>query len=235
MEIVYLYKLTVVLVIMGIASYFDIKKREVEDELWILLLILNLPFSIIEEGSNLLIILLPSFLFGLALFYLFKFGGADAKAIWSLALALPNFPFEPIFFKPLILPLSIAFNAIVLNSFYIFVNIAKNLNFSLKKGKLFETELSFKDKLLLFLFAQKLTREEFEKKKFYIPVLINGKVNFKLDIENFEETKSLVLNEHWCEKIQPFLVYMLISIPVTIIAGDIIFSLITLLLGVKLK
>ncbi len=235
MEIVYLYKLTVVLVIMGIASYFDIKKREVEDELWILLLILNLPFSIIEEGFNLLIILLPSFLFGLALFYLFKFGGADAKAIWSLALALPNFPFEPIFFKPLILPLSIAFNAIVLNSFYIFVNIAKNLNFSLKKGKLFETELSFKDKLLLFLFAQKLTREEFEKKKFYIPVLINGKVNFKLDIENFEETKSLVLNEHWCEKIQPFLVYMLISIPVTIIAGDIIFSLITLLLGVKLK
>ncbi len=224
MEPLYIYKLAVVLAIMGVASYFDIKKREVEDELWILLLVLTLPFSIIEEGYNLLIIFLPSFLFGLALFYVFKFGGADSKAIWSLALALPSFPLEPIFFKPLILPLSISFNAIILNSFYIFVNITKNLSYFLKNRKLFETKLGMKDKILLFIFAQKLSKEEFEGKKFYIPVLINGKVNFKLGFEYFEENKTFPLNEYWCEKLQPFLVYLLISIPVTTILGDLIFS-----------
>ena len=93
------------------ASWSDYKSREVSDTVWMLLAPISLTLTLSE-----LLLYEPSMLvsygvtfgltavFAVVLFYSGGFGGADAKALMCLALALPFYPED--LFTPLKLPLS---------------------------------------------------------------------------------------------------------------------------------
>jgi len=91
------------------ASWSDYKTREVSNMVWILFapLAFTLTFLEIYIGYEFSQLLCYGMCFGLTaafaiiLFYSGGFGGADAKALMCLALALPFFPFPESLFKPL--------------------------------------------------------------------------------------------------------------------------------------
>ncbi|HLI47044.1 MAG TPA: A24 family peptidase [Geobacterales bacterium] len=229
-EILIFYNLTITMIAFGIATFKDIKKREVEDRLWIILAILTLPSSFYMLGLMKLIInFLPCFLFGILLYYVFKFGGADAKAIWTLSIAIPYSPFETILPVMPVFPISIVFNSVIISAFYIFVNVFHNVNKYIKEKKLFNKKTPISRKVMLFIFSQKLSEEEYYKSKFYVPALKNGKLNLGSDIREFDFEKKEYVCE-WYEKAQPFLVYIAISIPFTIVFGDLSLGFVSFLL-----
>jgi len=221
-----IYNIAVTLSIFLYAAYEDIKKREVEDKIWIILVILTLPSSLYLIGFlKLMLNFIPCFLFGILLYYVFKFGGADAKGIWSLSISLPYSPLSTIFPLMPSFPLSIVFNSIIISISYIFVNLFHNLRKYFKEKRLFEDNTPTLRKIILFLFAQKLSEEEFKKSKFYIPALKNGKLNIAADIRDFDFEKKEYICE-WYEKAQPFLFYVAISIPLTMFIGDLSLGLV---------
>jgi preflagellin peptidase FlaK len=87
------------------ASWSDWKKREVSNKVWAVLAPLALLLTSIQyvlfDGDLLLYVLSFAVTSGLAivLFYAGAFGGADAKALICLSLALPQYPasLSPVF------------------------------------------------------------------------------------------------------------------------------------------
>jgi hypothetical protein len=240
-----LIKLFIITMLFGYAAYKDIKEREVKDKVWILTFILVAPITFFQIfylktiALNLLIISsVLCFLFGLLLFYVAKFGGADAKAIWILPFAFPSRPsfnFDPILQIIVIFPfpVSILFNAILLSAFYIFLNIFKNMLWYIKNKELFKDyNVNFFEKILLFILGEKVRKDKLIKNKFYISLFVNknGKLKLELnkdvrdiDFNNLEIRKGGYESEsYWVENPQPFLVYLFLSIYITIILGDII-------------
>jgi archaeal preflagellin peptidase FlaK len=110
------------------ASVLDIRERRVPFRTWYPMLAAGLPFTalfyvlIISEGDfrAALFFLLLTLLFS-SIFYLFArfglFGGADAWALIFLAVLIPAFPFIPLAGVPPLMyfPFSVLVNAVVLN------------------------------------------------------------------------------------------------------------------------
>lgn len=81
------------------ACYSDIKSRRVANQVWILMLAVFSPFilyEIITYGLSYLLLIGISFaiifVFVYVLFYAGAFGGADAKALMTLAIIFPAYP-----------------------------------------------------------------------------------------------------------------------------------------------
>jgi preflagellin peptidase FlaK len=82
------------------ASWSDYKTREVSNIVWILFAPLAFTLTFLEIYTNYGLLQLPSYgicfgltaTFAVMLFYSGGFGGADAKALMCIALALPFFP-----------------------------------------------------------------------------------------------------------------------------------------------
>jgi preflagellin peptidase FlaK len=141
------------------ASWSDYKTREVSNRVWVFFAPLALSFSLAElllyEPSK-----LPFFglsfgltaVFAIILFYSGGFGGADAKALMCIALALPFSPimlFTPVLagaISPLsqnLFPLTIFTNAVLLAAASGIVMLLINLKWRLTSGKkIFEGTLA---------------------------------------------------------------------------------------------
>jgi preflagellin peptidase FlaK len=92
-------RISIVLVFFVYASWSDYKSREVSDKVWIILGPLSLALTLTElllyYQSQLVsygICFGLTSVFSIVLFYIGGFGGADAKALMCLALALPFYP-----------------------------------------------------------------------------------------------------------------------------------------------
>ncbi|MEM2320649.1 MAG: A24 family peptidase C-terminal domain-containing protein [Candidatus Bathyarchaeia archaeon] len=152
-----------------VASFHDIRSREVPDTLWIIFapigLILTLASIALSELSLLrlmawIIIMAVMSGLALALYYLGLFGGADSKVLMCLAVAMPFQPRLPltrlplkhllnIFIPP---PLSTFNNAILLAALSTILILTRNLFDYVRDRRLFEGlehEGSFKKALAL--------------------------------------------------------------------------------------
>ena len=83
---------------LGYGSYSDIRTREVSDVVWLIIGASGVLFACIElfTGSLSPFQLFKSLILGAifaSLLYILNFGGADVKAIISLSLLFPNYPF----------------------------------------------------------------------------------------------------------------------------------------------
>jgi Type IV leader peptidase family. len=238
-------KFFIITLLFGIAAYKDIKEREVEDKIWILTLVSASPITFLQifylksiKLVDFITSLILCFIFGLLLFYVAKFGGADAKALWVLPFVFPvrpqidiNTVLQPGYFLPF--AVSVLFNAILLSVSYIFINIFKNLLWYIKNKELFKNyNINFFYKILLFILGEKVNKEKLIKNKFYISLFVNKNGVLKLelnkdvrdfDFNNLEARKGYYESEsYWVENPQPFLLYFFISIYVTFLLGDII-------------
>jgi preflagellin peptidase FlaK len=141
-------RVSVVIAFFVYASWSDHKSREVSDKVWILLGPLSLALMLAE-----LLLFYPSNLipyaisfgvttaFAIILFYAGGFGGADAKALMCLALALPFYPenlLTPLAGSPspistMIFPIAVFSNSVLFAALSAVVLLFYNLVWHLRK------------------------------------------------------------------------------------------------------
>jgi preflagellin peptidase FlaK len=168
---------------MTYASWSDWKKREVSNKVWIVFAPLAFTLTTVQYvflHQELLLVYALSFTvtFGTAtiLFYVGAFGGADAKALMCLALALPYYPIDLLshvpFFSPM-LPLTVFSNAVLLASLTVVYALLRNLLWGLRKsGELFEgfNNESFWRKLIVLVTGYKVELAALEKNAHVFPI-----------------------------------------------------------------
>ena len=170
------------LIIMVYASWSDWKNREVNNTVWMVFAPLAFALTTVQYVfflQELLLVYVLSFAvtFGIAtvLFYAGAFGGADAKALMCLALALPYYPTNLLsqapFFSP-ILPLTVFSNAVLLAALTVVYALLRNLLWKLKGAKLFEgfQNESLWRKLLVLVTGYKVELAALEKNAHVFPI-----------------------------------------------------------------
>lgn len=244
------------------SSWQDVRKREVSNNVWLIFAPAGLSLSLIEVllGAN---ELFPTFLaisiivttaVSFALFYLGLFGGADAKALICLSIAIPV---HPAVLKPYlglilpIFPLSVLVNAVFASSMLVFGIIIYNVPQYLKAGGRFfeglEDESSLR-KLLLFATGIRIDLDRIKNDFHFIPLETisedDGRIIHQLHLfpqirdEKFQELASVrsfsgkIEDGVWVTPAIPFLVFVMMGFLVTLFVGDfliwLVFSLLSL-------
>jgi len=249
------------------ASWGDWKKREVSNKVWAVLaplaLLLTSVQYILFAGDLLLYILSFWVTSGLAivLFYAGAFGGADAKALICLSLALPQYPTDffsafatstsAVLVSPLF-PITVFSNSVLLAAFTVVYALLRNLLWKLKTGsKLFEgfEKESFGRKLLALLTGYRINVAKLERYEYLYPledidVNEGSQANRKLLVmpkdENREQIVERILDAVRTGKIQddvwatpglPMLIFITAGLIIALVFGDLIWIVLASLLG----
>ena len=135
------------------ASWSDYKTREVSNKVWAVMGPLALALTAFQflacstEPFQLVISYVLSFAItsglAIAIFYAGGFGGADAKALMCIALALPVYPEyllpEPAGFVSPLFPITIFTNSVLLGALSVFYALFRNILWKIRNsGRVFE-------------------------------------------------------------------------------------------------
>lgn len=248
-------RILISLVFLFYASWSDFKTREVSNLVWAIFAPLAFLLTILQYGlfaQDLLYYYVLSFVITLALslvlFYAGGFGGADAKALICVSLALPYYPKyllqSPIGYLPLVFPLSVFINAVFLASFSVIYVLLHSFSWKYrKKKKLFEgfERQSLGRKTLVMLSGYKVNIAELEEKGYLIPLedfdaSLEGKRKL-IAIPRDEEKEKIVsrLSEAmrdgqiqgdvWATPGLPMLVFITAGLVVALVFGDILWTI----------
>jgi len=252
------------------ASWSDYKTREVSNTVWIVFAPLAFALTFLEiyiyEFSELSLQLsLYGMCFGLTaafaiiLFYSGGFGGADAKALMCLALALPFHPenlIKPFFgeaspISQIFFPITIFSNSVLLAAATAIYMLLRNIFWRQKTGKkLFERGLgeSFGKKLLVLVTGYKIPIDKLKEKWHLYPLedvekTENG-LKRKLVVLPKDEGRDAIVerlseavengkiqNTVWATPGLPMLIFITIGLITALFFGDIIWICINFLLG----
>jgi len=250
------------LLIFVYASVSDIKKREVSNKVWLIMAPLAFVLTIFQcivFSPELLQLYLLSFVItavlSVALFYAGAFGGADAKALMCLALALPsyqNYLFQSnVPFVSPIFPITVFGNGVLLAAFSVVYVALRNSVWRLRtERKLFEgfeNESSWR-KFLAFFTGYKIKVSDLEKGHMYpledIGTKETGETERRLLVfpkdENVKgiverilkaEQEGQLSNEVWATPGLPLLVFLTAGLVVALVFGDIVWILLRLILA----
>ena len=247
------------------ASWSDYKTREVSNKVWIILG----PISLFLTSFQFLVYSPQTFQaitfyvlsFGITsslviiIFYVGGFGGADAKALMCIALALPIypnnlFPQQPDFISPLF-PITIFTNSVLLGALSVFYALFRNLFWKVKnKRDIFEgLENESIGKKILALFSGykinlsklktghmfplediEITGEGIKKRKLLV---------FPNDEEREEIITRLIKNVEkkkldsgiWATPGLPLLIFITLGTIIALIYGDIVWNLLSSIIG----
>ncbi|MEM3700788.1 MAG: A24 family peptidase C-terminal domain-containing protein [Candidatus Bathyarchaeia archaeon] len=262
-----LTRTTITLSFLFYASWSDYKTREVSNSLWILFAPPTFTLTFIQlylyESSRLLsygICFGLTSAFAIILFYLGGFGGADAKALMCLALALPFYPnnlLTPISNEISIIaqnffPITVFSNSILIAAATAIYLLFYNAFWHKKTNKkLFEEEHekeSFWRKLLVLMTGYKVSVNKLKEKWHLYPLE---------DLENFEDgfKRKLVLipkdeernaiverlakavetgkiqDMVWATPGLPMLIFITAGLIIALFFGDIVWIFVHFLLG----
>lgn len=242
-------KLIVAAACLSFASYQDVKTREVDDKVWLLLgsagalltalEVLHSPnpytYGLIALGSA-----AASFILGIALFYLGLAGGADAKCLWCIGLAFPWHPLKgweaawPIGSYLLLFPLSVFNNSVLLSLLAVAAIFAINVKRLLAGAPLFEgvEGESVGKKLALMFLGLKVDASRVLAGEYYRPleVLEEGKRRVIISLAPRGEVPKS--GEVWAMPVLPFVVNLSVGAAVAAVLGDLALQLASLLLSI---
>ncbi len=250
------------LVFLIYASWSDFKTREVSNWVWAIFaplafILTSLQFFIFAPG--LLQIYVLSFVvtsaLSITIFYAGAFGGADAKALISLSLALPFYPadiLQP--YSRVVSPLSqmlftitVFSNAVLLAALSVLYILARNLLWKQKNKKNlfegFEKESKWR-KILVLLCGYKVDIAELEKKEHLYPLEDFDENERKLLVVPKDEDREEIVeriqkakregrlqNGVWATPGLPMLIFVTIGLIVALVYGDIVWVFVRLALG----
>ena len=235
------------LLFLSVSSWYDYKFREVSDRIWLLFaptsLILTftqyyLEFTIKADYSIFFFWLLSlgvTIPLSLLLFHLGFFGGADAKALICLSLAMPAYPrisnaqfnsMLPIF------PLAVLVNAVFAASMLTLIitchNIIEYLHVRGEMFRGFEHEPCWK-KMLVFITGVRINPKRL-KDSHYIPLEYavkgkSGEVTRYLRVSpQIEEECPIYIEalngQIWATPGLPFLIFMTVGFVIALLLGD---------------
>jgi len=265
-EILSICRIVISLIFLTYASWSDYRKREVSNTVWILFAPLAFVLTFLEiyiyEISQLS---LYGMCFGLTaafaiiLFYSGGFGGADAKALMCLALALPFHPenlANPFFgeaspISQIFFPITIFSNSVLLAAATAIYMLMQNIFWRQKTGKkLFERGLgeSFGKKLLVLVTGYRVPIDKLKEKWHLYPLedvedAENG-LKRKLVVLPKDEGRDAIVerlskavengkiqNTVWATPGLPMLIFITIGLITALFFGDIVWVCISFLLG----
>ena len=242
------------------ASWSDLKNREVSNKVWTILapLAFALTFSqFFMFAPDMFQIYAFSFAItsavSVALFYAGAFGGADAKALMCLSLALP-YPvhlLQPIGFVSPLFPITVFCNAVLLAASTVFYAVTRNLLWKYRTGKKlfqdFEAQ-SMSRKILAFLCGYKVNINELERRKHFYPledvqIAETGETKRSLLVFPSDDKKEKIVERIleasregrlqsavWITPGLPFLVFITAGLIIALTLGDIIWIVLSLAL-----
>ncbi len=243
------------------ASWSDWKEREVSNKVWVILAPLAFALTTIQYvflAQELLFYYVFSFVvmsvLAVALFYAGAFGGADAKALMCLALALPYYPIYLLprvsFFSP-IFPLSVFSNAVLLAALTVVYALLRNSVWRLRKGARlfsgFENESVWR-KILVLVTGYKVDVATLEKKVHVYPLedistKETGVDERRLLVVPTDETQETIMariltagregkiqNGVWVTPGLPLLIFITAGLIIALSVGDIVWLLLRFVL-----
>lgn len=211
---------------LGLASFFDIKKREINDILWIgfsalsavlIFLSPDIWASLRIVGVSLIIapVALVLWRFGV-------FGGADAFCLIVLASLAPMFTLN----ASLITPFSTLTNAAILSVTPLFVNLCRNAVSILRKEDIFEGIDETRTKKIIAVFIGYKAKNP--KYSFSLERTVDGKKRLDFSLKHAEQ--ALFCNDHgvWVTPGVPYVLYITAGFVIQVLYGDLIFNAIRL-------
>jgi len=250
------------------ASISDLKNREVSNNVWILFAPPAFALTFMElflfETSELASYGLSfglTAVFALILFYAGGFGGADAKALMCLALALPFYPekllapltgeVSPI--SRVFFPLAIFSNSVILAIFPVLWMFLRNISWrSRSSRRLFEGDQEHESvgkKLLVMITGYKVSISRLKEKWHVYPLedieeTVEKSVKRKLIVLPKDEGREAVVDRLdraikagaiedgvWASPGLPMLVLITLGLIVALFFGDIIWLFVSFLFG----
>ncbi len=216
-------RILLAIVMLGIASYTDIKKREVSDFLWVgfgviavalIFLEPNFEDSLLSIGISLIVapFVLIIWRFGL-------FGGADAFAVIVLAALAPQATLT----ENVVTPFTILTNAVILSVIPMFVNVIRNLMQLGMKNDIFEGFSESKSRRILAMFVG--YRAKNPKYSFSIERKAGKKKKLNLSLQHAEYAQFCTTPNTWVTPGVPYMLFIAGGFVIQLIYGDIIFSL----------
>lgn len=219
------------LAMFAIAAFFDLKKREVSDFLWIpfaaaagLLYLFDFPSSF-DEGILILVSMAITAAIAYGIYWSGLFGGADMLALITFSGIMPVFDGTVLSDQTALAfhkfaPIIVLTNAIIFSMAHVIFNISRNLiHYSRHSGKLFdglEHEPSMK-KIFAMIVGHRSTNPKFD---FPIERMIDGKREFDFAIREAETAEYELRKDVWVTSGIPYLVYFAVGFIMMILVGD---------------
>jgi len=243
------------------ASWSDFRKREVSNWVWLILAPPALVLTLIQ-----FIIFAPDFLqvyvlsfvvtsaLSITIFYAGAFGGADAKALMCLSLALPFYPndlVEPYSgvspLSQMFFPITIFSNAVLLAALSVVYIAIRNYLWKAKTGnKLFEgfeNESKWR-KILVLLCGYKVDTGQLEKKEHLYPLEDFDENQRRLLVVPRDESRADIVariqkgrregrlpNGVWATPGLPLIIFITVGLVVALLYGDFVWAIVSSALG----
>jgi len=211
---------------LGLASFFDLKKREINDILWIGFSVLSavLIFLSPDIWSSLRIVGVSLIIapVALVLWRFGVFGGADAFCLIVLASLAPMFTLN----TSQITPFSTLTNAAILSVTPLFVNLCRNVVSILRKEDIFEGIDETRTKKIIAIFIGYKAKNP--KYSFSLERVVDGKKRLDFSLKHAEQ--ALFCNDHgvWVTPGVPYVLYITAGFVIQVLYGDIILNTIRL-------
>lgn len=212
------------LVMLAIASTFDIWKREINDILWIIfagitvvLIVFSPDLFMTLKITGISLIVAP---LALVLWRIGLFGGADALGLMVLAALAPEMSLT----GSLITPFTTLTNAAILSIAPIFVNIVRNIAAILNHENIFEgfEETKLKKTLAMFFGY----RSKNPKYSFSIEKIEGNSKKLDFSLKHAENEQFSNVSNTWVTPAIPYMIYITSGFVIQILFGDIIFNII---------
>ncbi|MGI0027216.1 MAG: A24 family peptidase C-terminal domain-containing protein [Nitrosopumilaceae archaeon] len=216
-------RILLALIMLAIASVYDIWKRGINDILWIafgivsVILIFFEPETLLAlKGIGISLIIAP---IALVIWRVGMFGGADALGLIVLAALAPHATFS----QNLITPLTTLTNAAILSTAPIFLNLIRNSIAILQHQDIF---LGFEETKLNKIIAMFLGyRAKNPKYSFSIEKTEGNHKKLDFSLRNVESAEFVNDQNTWVTPGIPYMIYITAGFVVQIIFGDIIFNI----------
>lgn len=229
---------------LAVASYQDLKTREIEDKVWVVGGVVGAALTLYEAATAqgypfLLAAFSVALTAGLAfgVYYLGLYGGADAKALLAIAVA---FPFSPASEGSPFFPLTVLGNSLLLSVLLVPACLAVNLASLLAGRGLFEgVKASGAKKALALLTGFRVSPSASRKVHFNLmEVPIKGdpenRVALKLFSRVTDEDEAKEIDERrghvWVTPAIPMIVFFLAGYLMALLGWDLLFLVISALI-----
>jgi preflagellin peptidase FlaK len=222
-EIVFLDQIRIVLAIamLGIACVSDIKKREINDIVWIVfgaIAACLIPFSgnlekeLYTVGISLIVAPVAIIIWRVGLF-----GGADAFALIVLAALAPS---AALFGGP-VSPFTVFTNAVILSIIPMLVNVSRNLLLLATKKNIFEGFNETRSrKILAMIIGYRAANPKFG---FSIEQKVGEQKKLNLSLHHAENTEFCTEKDTWITPGIPYLIFIAAGFVLQLFYGDIMF------------
>jgi preflagellin peptidase FlaK len=214
----------------GLACYFDIKKREVSDMLWVayavvagVIYVFDFPSS--SEGFSIMVSMAATAAVAYGIYRSGLFGGADMLALITFSGIMPLASSTTLLGSNTLAfhsfaPITVLTNGIILSISYLAFNIARNLvDHSKHPSGLFEgfEHESTARKVFAIRVGHRSKNPQYD---FPIERVSNGRREFDFALKPAETTEYESRKDVWVTSGIPFLVYFTAGFIVMIFVGD---------------